>query len=414
MLFRSEGTKSVCVLCGLGCDIEIQSLDSSYMRTTPADGSSVLCARGRYGWHTLGHEKRILTPMIRSGSALREASWSEALHEAGQRLREAKGSVAAFGTGLLTCEEGWLVSRIADGLGAGAPVFDVNVLRPQTGIDEGRILPIEALSEADLIVMVGPRGSYEKVSLDSLLLREIARGARVISYGAAIPQATAERDISEFGEFLSSLRESESMLEEVVTKAKHPVFLFEEVRISRAVLEEVALFMAQDSLWSLVFIPATANAIGLRRLGFSEQLRTNAQAWLTIGADPVAMASGRQHLPQVDTLVAISPVRSATTHRADVVFPMGLPYETRGHVIGARGPKVLVSGARGPLGLETWEVLLKLAGELGVGPLPWHFDALSEASKCENLRGIGGLTAAGATPSSITATIDARLDSLGI
>jgi NADH dehydrogenase/NADH:ubiquinone oxidoreductase subunit G len=172
--------------------------------------------------------------------------------------------------------------------------------------------------------------------------------------------------------------------------------------------------MAQDSLWRLVFVPATANAIGLRRLGFSEQLRTNAKAWLTVGADPAAMASGRQHLPNVNTLVAISPVRTATTQRADVVFPMGLPYETRGHIIGARGPKVLVPGARGPLESETWEILLKLAGELKIGSLPWHFDALTEAAKCEDLRGIGGLTSAGATPSSITVNIDARLHSLGI
>ncbi len=409
-----EGTKTTCVLCGLGCAIEVQSLDGSYMRTTPADGSSILCARGRYGWHTLGDAKRITTPMIRSGSALREASWSEALHEAGRRLRDAKESVAVFGTGLLTCEEGWLVARIAEGLSAGSPVFDVNALRPQTEIAEERILTIESLAEADLIVVVGPRGSYEKVSLDSLLLREIARGARVISYGAGVPHAAAERGISEFSELLSGLSEGRSLLGDEPTAATRPMFLFEESQISRAILEEVASFMAQDSLWSLAFVPATANAIGLRRLGFSEQLRTNASAWLAVGANPAAMANGRQHLPQVHTLVALSPVRSATTHRADVVFPMGLPYETRGHVIGARGPRVLVQGVRGPLELETWEILLRLAGELKAGPLPGHFDALSEAAKCEDPRGNGGLTAAGATPSSITINIDARLHSLGI
>ena len=409
-----EGTQTTCVLCGLGCDIEVQSLDGAYMRTTPADGSSVLCARGRYGWHTLGDAKRITTPMIRSGSALREATWSEALHEAGERLRDAKGSVAVFGTGLLTCEEGWLVARIAEGLGAGAPVFDVNAWRPQTEISEDRILPLEKLAEADLIVVVGPRGSYEKVSLDSLLLREIARGARVVSYGAEVPGASAERKVSEFRVLLSSLREGQKLLGEELTAAMHPLFLFEESQIPRDVLEDVASFMAQDSLWRLSFVPATANAIGLRRLGFSEQIRTNAKAWFAVGADPAAIASGRQHLLNVDTLVALSPVRSATTQRADVVFPMGLPYETRGQIIGARGPKVLAPAARGPLESETWEILLKLAGELKAGSLPWHFDALSEAAKCEDLRGIGGLTSAGATPSSITVNIDARLRSLGL
>lgn len=409
-----EGTTTTCVLCGLGCEIEVQSLDGTYMRTVPADGSSVLCARGRYGWHTLGDAKRITTPLIRSGSALREASWREALHEAGKRLRDASGSVAVFGTGLLTCEEGWLTARIAEGLGAGAPVFDVNAFRSLTEISDERILSIEHLSEADLIVVVGPRGRHEKVSLDSLLLREISRGARVISYGAAVPKAAAERRIYEFGELLTNLRQGRHVLGDGLTSAKHPVFLFEESQITRAILEDVASFMAQDSLWKLVLVPATANAIGLRRLGFSEQLRTNAKAWLAVGADPAALASGRQHLPRIDTLVALSPVRSATTQRADVVFPVALPYETRGHIIGARGPSYLVPGARGPLESETWEILLKLASELKVGPLPWSFAALSEAARCQDLRGIGGLTAAGATPSSITANIDARLHSLGI
>lgn len=409
-----EATTTTCVLCGLGCEIEVQSLDGSYMRTSPADGSSVLCARGRYGWHTLGDAKRITTPLIRSGSALREASWSEALHEAGRRLQEARGNVAVFGTGLLTCEEGWLTARIAEGLGAGAPVFDVNASRPLTAIADERILPMESLSEADLIVVVGPRGRHEKVSLDSLLLREIARGARVISYGAAVPHAAAERRIYEFGELLADLRDGGNALGDDLASATHPVFLFEESQITRAILDEIAGFMAQNVLWKLVLVPATANAIGLRRLGFSEQLRTNAKAWLTVGADPAALASGRQHLPRIDTLVALSPVRSATTQRADVVFPVALPYETRGHIIGARGQRNLVSGAQGPLESETWEILLRLAGELKVGPLPWSFEALSEAAKCQDLRGIGGLTAAGATPSSITANIDARLHSLGI
>ena len=411
---KLEGTQTTCVLCGLGCDIEVQSLNGDYMRTAPADGSSVLCARGRYGWHTLGNAKRITTPMIRSGSALREATWSEALHEAGKRLRDAKGSVAAFGTGLLTCEEGWLVAQIAEGLGAGAPVLDVNAWSPQTEIAEDRILPIEKLAEADLIVVVGPRGSYEKVSLDSLLLREMARGTRIISYGANVPAASAEHEVSKLGELLSSLREGHDLLGEDLTSAVRPMFLFEEAHVSRTVLEAVASFMAADPLWNLCFVPATANAIGLRRLGFSEQLRTNAKAWLAVGADPAAIASGRQHLLNVDTLVALSTIRSTTTQRADVVFPMGLPYETRGHVIGARGLKVLVPGAHGPLEFETWEILLKLAAELKVGSLPWHFDALSEAAKCESLRCIGGLTSAGATPSSIAVNIDARLHSLGI
>lgn len=409
-----ERTTTTCVLCGLGCEIDVLTLDGSYMRTVPTDGKSVLCARGRYGWHTFGDDRRIATPMIRSGSALREVSWTEALTETGKRLAAAKGSVAAFGTGLLTCEEGWLVARIADGLGAGAPVFDINAYRPQMEIAEAQIVPLDQLSQADLIVVVGDRGTYDKVALDVLLRQQIRRGARVVGYGDSIPGAVNEFSLADLDTLLAELDRGQALLGEEATAATSPVFVLEESNVSRHVLEAVVGFLAKHPMWRLFFVPATANAIGLRRLGFSEQLRTDAKAWLTIGSDPVAMVGGRQHLLNVDTLVAISPVRTATTARAHVVFPMRLPYEARGHVIGARGPRTLASAVDGPLSMETWEVLLRLAGELGIGPLPGNFDALVSATRCGDLRGPCGLTAAGATPASIAEIAERNLAALGI
>ena len=409
-----ERTTTTCVLCGLGCEIDVLSLDGSYMRTVPTDGKSVLCARGRYGWHTLGNDKRITTPMIRSGSALREVSWAEALAEAGKRLITARGSIAAFGTGLLTCEEGWLVAQIADGLGAGAPVFDINAHRPQMEIAGEQIVPLEGLSQADLIVVVGNRGTYEKVSLDTGLRQQISRGARVVGYGASVPGAADEFDLAELDDLFAELDRGPSLFGEEATAATTPLLVFEESSVSSHVLEKVVGFLAKHPAWRLLIVPATANAIGLRRLGFSEQLRTDAKAWLTIGSDPVAMVGGRQHVLNVDTLVAISPIRTATTARAHVVFPMRLPYEARGRVIGARGLRTLASVVAGPLPMETWEVLLRLAGELNIGPLPGDFDALVAATPCEELRGPCGLTAAKATPASIADIADRNLAALGI
>jgi len=409
-----ERTATTCVLCGLGCEIDVMTLNGSYMRTVPSNGKDVLCARGRYGWHTLGADQRIATPMIRSGSALREASWTEALTEAGKRLLAAKGSVAAFGTGLLTCEEGWLVAQLAQGLGAGAPVFDINAWRPQVELERTQFMPLDQLPQADLIVVVGGRSTYEKVTLDVVLRQQIARGARVIGYGASVPGAADQFSLSDLDTLLGELDRGRNLLGEEATAAKCPVFVFEESSVPRHALERVAEFLAKHPAWRLLFVPATANAIGLRRLGFSEQLRTDAKAWLTIGSDPVAMVGGRQHLLDVDTLVAISPVRTATTARAHVVFPMRLPYEARGHVIGARGLRTLTSAVDGPLSMETWEVLLRLAGALGIGPLPWTFEALFAAARCEDLDGSGGLTAAGATPASIADLAERNLRALGI
>ena len=409
-----QRTTTTCVLCGLGCEIDVLTLNGSYMRTVPTDGKSVLCARGRYGWHTFGDEKRIRTPMIRSGSALREASWAEALAEAGKRLRMAEDNAAVFGTGLLTCEEGWLVARIADGLGAGAPAFDINASRPHVEIAERQILSLDQLLQADLIVVVGGRGTYEKVTLDALLREQISRGARVVGCGASVPGAAHELGLAELDTLLAEPDREASLLGEESTAATNPVFVLEESSVSRRALEGLVGFLAQRPSWRLLFVPATANAVGLRRLGFSEQLRTDAKAWLAVGSDPVAMVGGRQHLLTVDTLVVVSPVRTATTERAHVVFPMRFPYETRGHVFTGRGRASLSMTAEGPLALESWEVLLRLADALDCSPSSRTYEAIVEAANCASGQRAGAATAAEATPAGIASAIDRQLSAFGV
>jgi formate dehydrogenase major subunit len=362
------GTKTACALCGLGCDLEVLAHNDRFMRIAPGDRSDVLCARGRYAGQALHGVRRITVPMIRCGSALREASWSEALREASQRLAAARGSAVVFGTGLLTCEEGWLVSRIAAELSAGSPLFDVNASHPQTNVPPERMATLDALGEPGaLILVVGPRKRHEKVVLDVLLRRAMRGGSVVLSVGGEVPGAQVELPAESLAALLARLSGAAELVDglgdlDLPSAAgsvkprpgvRNTIVVVEEQTVSRAALERVAEFVARSVGSRLLIIPATANAVGLRSLGFAEELRTSARAWLAVGADPVATAAGRQHLPGVETLVALSSVETATTGRAHVVLPMRLPWETRGHVIGAAGEKTLATTARSPLEQET-------------------------------------------------------------
>ena len=116
----------------------------------------------------------------------------------------------------------------------------------------------------------------------------------------------------------------------------------------------------------------------------------------------------------VETLVAVSSVRTATTDHAHVVFPMRLPYETRGHVLTVRGEKELSIAAKSPIESETWEVLIRLAGAFGISSLPWQFEALTEIAMRAVEAGVGQPISAGTTQSSMAGIIDARLKSRGI
>ncbi len=171
-------TDTVCSLCGLGCRVASLTLDGEYMGTVPSSGEDVLCVRGRYGWHATRDVARITSPMIRYGSALMAVSWDEALAEATKRLVAARRSAVVFGTGLLTCEEGWLTSRLAESLQAGPPIFDVHAAKSRMGVRPEDIVGLNALGEPGrLIVAVGPREPHEKTALDVILRRAIRSGS---------------------------------------------------------------------------------------------------------------------------------------------------------------------------------------------------------------------------------------------
>ena len=419
----SDETRTTCLLCGLGCEIDVHSLNGTYMQTVPANENGVLCVRGRYGWHTLADAPRITTPMVRHGGTLVETSWEEALSEAAQLLTAAKESIAVFGTGLLTNEEGWLVAQIAAGLGV-KPILSLvasNLVasRQEAGVRADQIATITEIDNADLIVAVGPRGSYEKVVLDVALREAMQEGRSVVSVGAAVPGTQFVFGLDLLTELLHALGSEEPPAEfeslvSVASTTVDPVILIEERTIDKRSFEQIAAFLAAHEDWKLVPIPASANSVGLRLMGFSEELRPSARTWLTIGASPIDTVAGEQHLSNVETLVAVSPIATAMTEGAHVVFPMRLPFESRGHVIGARGPRSLAIAAVSPVELETWEILLRLAKALEIGPLPLHFEALVGAAKHALAIREDIITAVGATPATVASVIDKRLHALGI
>jgi hypothetical protein len=332
-----------------------------------------------------------------------------------------------FGTGLLTCEEGWLTSRLAEVLEAGTPIFDVNAAKNRAGVRPGDIVGLDALDEPErLIVAVGPRAPYEKVVLDVILRRAIRRGSVVISVGAQVPGAHVELPLGDLERLLSDLGSAHGFLHDLAGARlpasaqpqgapglRTPLFLIEERTISSSALEHISAFLRTGGA-RLAVVPATANAIGLRRLGFTEALNASARAWLAVGADPVATAAGRQHLPGVETLVAVSATQTMTTARAHVVFPMRVPYETRGTILTASGTKRLSAVKRAAIDEETWEVLSRLAAALECGPIPETFDGLSRTAMRAVEKGPGGIVTAGVTPAGIACAIDRRLAELGI
>lgn len=86
----SMRTKTYCMLCSLGCSINVETKDNRVIRTVPEQ--EPLCVRGRFGIAPLvNHPKRITTPLLKRNGQLVEIGWDEAFDTAVKILTEYQG-----------------------------------------------------------------------------------------------------------------------------------------------------------------------------------------------------------------------------------------------------------------------------------------------------------------------------------
>ncbi|MGQ9465072.1 MAG: 2Fe-2S iron-sulfur cluster-binding protein [bacterium] len=95
-----EKTKTYCMLCSMGCAINVETKSGQVIRTIPEQ--EPLCARGRFGIAPLvNHPKRVTQPLLKKNGQLGEIGWEEALDTAAKMLTEYQGKTGiVFNPGL--------------------------------------------------------------------------------------------------------------------------------------------------------------------------------------------------------------------------------------------------------------------------------------------------------------------------
>ncbi|QNM97896.1 formate dehydrogenase subunit alpha [Chitinimonas koreensis] len=114
-------TRSTCVYCGVGCQLEVGSRAGRVVAVRPADSPvnrGHLCVKGRYAFEFNHSPERIGRPMLREGGHWREAGWDEALDYVADRLgrivvRHGPDSVGVLGSARATNEENYLAQKFA-------------------------------------------------------------------------------------------------------------------------------------------------------------------------------------------------------------------------------------------------------------------------------------------------------------
>src|SRR5215217_2220344 len=129
-----EWVQSCCVLCSVGCGLDIGVKDGRIVgvrgRGVDRVNRGRLGPKGLHGWQANHSPDRLTRPLVRQGGRLRETSWDEALALVALRCKETMGqytadAVGIYNTGQLFLEEYYTLSVISHA-GLGTSQLDGN------------------------------------------------------------------------------------------------------------------------------------------------------------------------------------------------------------------------------------------------------------------------------------------------
>ena len=117
-----EAVPTVCPYCGIGCNLELDTMGDKIVTVTSPVNSPVnngnLCKKGAFNPISLSNLKRLQTPLIKQNGDLVEASWEKAIALASEGLRQIRDSsggerLAVLASPQLTNEENYLAQKLA-------------------------------------------------------------------------------------------------------------------------------------------------------------------------------------------------------------------------------------------------------------------------------------------------------------
>ncbi|MFP5383020.1 MAG: formate dehydrogenase subunit alpha, partial [Gammaproteobacteria bacterium] len=115
-------TRSTCVYCGVGCQMDVGTTGDRVVAVRPAPDSPVnrghLCVKGRYAFEFTHAKDRITSPLLRDGDDWRAVSWDEALDHVAGKLKDILAqhggeAIGVLGSARATNEENYLAQKFA-------------------------------------------------------------------------------------------------------------------------------------------------------------------------------------------------------------------------------------------------------------------------------------------------------------
>ena len=183
-----QNVPTVCGLCPVGCNVSATTREGKVKRIVSRNHPEVdggwLCDKGRFSFPHLYASDRVREPLARERrQGFEPVSWDAALDRAEALLRGAQGRIVTALSGSETVEQAYALARLLrEGLGAHSAVLAEST---SAALDAFR-LPLSALAEAELVVVVGDDAVADRAPLVDLWLKQAVRnGAELITIGPA-------------------------------------------------------------------------------------------------------------------------------------------------------------------------------------------------------------------------------------
>jgi NADH-quinone oxidoreductase subunit G len=427
---------SVCTLCPSQCNVSFTVRDEKVKRVVTRDNAEVddgwICDRGRYGFEMFDAPERVRGPRLKGGA---ETGWETAIAAAAEGLRAAgAGKVAAI-VGDASNEEAFLVQKLlrealdsphVDSRRSNGANRDVIAALAQPTLTA----QVKDVDESDAILVLGTDPLHSSPILDLRVRKAIRRnGAKLVvaterptalDGGAEAIARYAPGEARHFvGELAKALGGEETVatpLVEALQSAGTVVVVWgerilHELGAGVALLELARTLKLDESEGAgLLEIPDFANARGLREAGClpdagpglsevaagrsTEEIRDdlifgNTTGLVLFGVDPLrdfpGISAWEEAITAADFVVCFSMHETATSAKADVVFPLETHAEKDGTVTHPDGRLQRVRPAAGrPDDVRAnFQVLSELAAalglETGVDSQPTAFAALTAA-----------------------------------
>ncbi|MFZ5918461.1 MAG: NADH-quinone oxidoreductase subunit NuoG [Chloroflexota bacterium] len=177
-VWEMERVPSVCIACGMGCNITLDVKNNRLRRIAPRFNREVndrwLCDRGRFDHRFVEREDRLKTPLVRRDGELQPATWDEALALVAGRLmnvaqEHGPDSVGGIGSAWVANEANYLFQKLFRTL-IGTNNLDYSGRMPDAARPVGAMAD---LRRADSVFLLG-LDLLKSSPLIELFLRRIA------------------------------------------------------------------------------------------------------------------------------------------------------------------------------------------------------------------------------------------------